>query len=210
MLSSLLHRACRLFFHRQHVIKTTKNIIGTHQVSVTLVKYHVLDKVSVWSDVMSICQTKTELTISVKLVEWPSICLWQQTYCLLHILFLSLTWPEVRRSAVTWSFFVVKQITLYGRDSLWAVDIIWTLERLGRINMASPCADRCAVTSLLRDRVLYTVSTSVVGVSESSSSLLNSQVRQQVFYQAGDVWWLRYVLCYSESFFSFWSTVLYS
>lgn len=52
-------------------------------------------------------QTKTELTICVKLVGWPSINLW---YRLLCIFFPSLSWPEVRSSAVTFPFLVVNHV----------------------------------------------------------------------------------------------------
>lgn len=84
-------------------------------------------------------------TVCVKHVGWPSIRLCEQTSCLPPIILLFLTWPDGRSSAVTLPFIGVKQITMCGRDAFWTVDVIWTAERLERINMASLCADGCAV-----------------------------------------------------------------
>lgn len=78
----------------------------------------------------------------------PSIYLRWQTHCLLCTVFLFLTSPEVRSSAVTFHLSVVKQISVYGRAAVRAVDMIWTLGRLRRINVAMHCADRCAVILL--------------------------------------------------------------
>ena len=70
---------------------------------------------------------------------------------------------RVRSSAITSPFLIVKQNTMYGRDAFWVV------EGSGRNDLALHCAHGSVVR-------LFFLVLLVIGVSESSSSLLNGQV----------------------------------
>ena len=136
------------------------------------------------------------LSWSFKLsVGRPSIYLW----CLPPIVFLFLMRPEVRSSAITFPFLVVKQITVYGRAAFWAVNIMWTLERPERITMTSPCADRCAVILFLLDQACinyFSVSHRRLWVFIISPEWSNEP---QMHNRGGSLSWSDYNLCVRET-----------